>query len=171
MKFHTLFSDRFILKILTKELVTETYLAWFKPENDSGFIEYTRNQNITLDSLKIFVEEKFNSKDCLFFGIFDLKDNKHIGNIKFEPVNFQLGYAVLGVLIGAPEWRGKGVFAEVFKALSAELKSLGISKIYLGVSKENVAAVAAYKKSGFIIDAENFFKIKSEKNLSMVKYL
>lgn len=169
MNFHPIQTDRFVLKILTNDLVTETYLSWFKPENDSGFIEYSKNQNITLDRLKTFVEEKLNSSDCLFFGIFDLEENKHVGNIKFEPLDIEKGYTVLGVLIGAAEWRGKGVFAEVFKVLAAELKNIGINKVYLGVSNDNKAAIAAYEKVGFTIDTENFLGIKPEKGFSMVR--
>ena len=36
-----------------------------------------------------------------------------IGNIKYEPVNSEIGYAVMGILIGEADLRGKGVAAEV----------------------------------------------------------
>ena len=164
-------SERFLMKILTEDLVTETYLSWFKQESGLDHIEYSKNKNITLGSLKQYASEKFNSSECLFFGIYDRKENKHIGNIKFEPINFQQGYTVLGVLIGAAKWRGQGVFTEIFKVLSIELKKLGLKKVYLGVSNDNKAAIAAYEKAGFSLDVKNESKTDQSKGFSMVASL
>ena len=50
--------------------------------------------------MKQYIKEKRNKFDCLFLGIF-LKDaNKHIGNIKLEPIDFENKKATLGILIG-----------------------------------------------------------------------
>lgn len=171
MKFHDIKTERFLLKILTEDQVSPVYLSWFSPQNNVEYIEYASKKNITIESLKTFVQEKLISTDCLFFAIYDFKENKHIGNIKFEPFNISKGYTVLGVLIGAAEWRGKGVFTEVVEAIAVEFKKNKIHKIYLGVNKENNAAVKAYEKAGFISDAENFLEIKPEKGFSMVKHL
>ncbi len=168
MKFQSIETDRFLLKVLTEDQVSETYLSWFNPKNDIEFIEYAKNK-ITLESLKVYVKEKLESENCLFFAIYEKEKNNHIGNIKFEPLNFSEGYTVLGVLIGDPEWRGKSVFTEIFSALIKELGAEGIAKIYLGVSSKNKSAVAAYKKSGFIIDDENFLKIEPSKGFSMIR--
>ncbi len=168
MNHNEVLSERFLLKILTEELVTETYMSWFKQDSDIGFIEYSKNKNITLASLKLYAQEKFNSRECLFFGIYDREESKHIGNIKFEPIDFKQGYTVLGVLIGAAEWRGKGVFTEIFKALSKELKNLGLKKVYLGVSNDNKAAITAYEKAGFSLDVKNESKTDLSKGFSMV---
>jgi ribosomal-protein-alanine N-acetyltransferase len=163
-------SSRFALKVLTPELVSPTYLSWFVKENSSEFIAYAKNQ-VTLESLKEYAQQKLESPEALFIGIFTHDESKHIGNIKFEPINFELGYAVLGILIGDPEWRGKGVFAEISESLEKTLKLKGIRKIYLGVEKENAPAVKAYYKTGYIDDDENFLKIDTTIAHSMVKVL
>ncbi len=171
MNHNEVLSERFLLKILTEDLVTETYLSWFEQKNSLDHIEYSKNKNITLLSLKQYVNEKFNSSECLFFGIYDREKNKHIGNIKFEPIDFKQGYTVLGVLIGAAEWRGRGVFTEIFKALSIELKKIGLKKVYLGVSNHNKAAITAYEKAGFSLDVKNESKTDLSKGFSMVASL
>ena len=40
---------------------------------------------------------------------------QHIGNIKYEPIDFQAATATMGILTGANDWRGKGVGPEVIK--------------------------------------------------------
>ena len=90
-----------------------------------------------------------NSDNCIFLGIFN--NTRHIGNIKFEPIDFIEKYAIMGVLIGDKEWQGKGVFKEIFKQTSKELYSLGINKIYLGVDTNNFNAISSYIKTGFKI--------------------
>lgn len=171
MNFSEVSTERFILKILTPELISNEYLSWFSKDNESSnYIAYAK-QTVTLDSLRLYASEKLASEEALFFGIFTKNNLKHIGNIKFEPVNFKAHYAVLGILIGDPSWRGKGVFGEINAALEEVLRSEGIKKIFLGVEKENVAAVRAYYKTGYADDLDNFLKIDLSKAHSMVKVL
>jgi RimJ/RimL family protein N-acetyltransferase len=62
----------------------------------------------------------------------------------------------MGILIGDPSWRGKGVAKEVIFKTSQYLKKYNqIKKIYLGVDNRNKIALKAYKKAGFKIN-KNF---------------
>jgi RimJ/RimL family protein N-acetyltransferase len=57
----------------------------------------------------------------------------------------------MGMLIGEPDYRGKGVAAEVLLASARWLTShRKIKQIVLGVSKDNAAAIRAYEKVGFV---------------------
>jgi RimJ/RimL family protein N-acetyltransferase len=103
-----------------------------------------------LADLQDYVLERVGREDVLFLGIFEKEHGSHIGNIKYEPVLPDDGSAVMGILIGEPFFRGKGVFAEVFVASAAWLKiERQIDRIYLGVDTTNQAAVRAYQKIGF----------------------
>ena len=83
---------------------------------------------------------------------FGKDNNLHVGNIKYQPVNSQKGYAVMGVLIGDPAYRGLGVASETVKESAIWLKRhRDINQIVLGVDKKNEAAIRAYKKAGFQI--------------------
>lgn len=163
-------TERFVLKILTPALVGEDYLSWFSDPVVTRFIAFSR-AGITIEELRAFAAEKLASPEALFFGIFTQDGLRHIGNIKLEPISSIEKYCVLGVLIGAPEWRGKGVFFEIQKALVKALVRMGIEKIYLGVDLVNDAAILAYEKSGYEIDSKNFLEVNAEKAVSMVKHL
>ena len=168
MNFKDIETERFILKILIPELVSETYVLWFSDKESSSYIQYA-SQSVNLEKLKTYVEEKYQSPAALMFGIFSKENSKHLGNIKFEPIDFQKKIAVLGILIGDQSWRGKGLFGEISVALEYELKSIGIDSICLGVEKDNVSAIRAYEKSGYIIDSSNYLTVDLTKSLCMIK--
>jgi len=160
-------TERFFLRTLTENDATERYLSWLHDADAKQFITAASN-TVGLVSLKKYVIEKTSQKDVYFFGIFDKTTSQHIGNIKYEPVNFKLKYAIVGVLIGESICRGKGVTTEVLKESAIWLREWhNIKQILLGVSKENHAAIQAYKKTGFVIAKTPYIKSTSG-TISMV---
>ena len=80
----------------------------------------------------------------------------HIGNIKYDPIDLKNKFAIMGILIGNKNYRGKGTFKEVFCETSQEIyKKYKIKKIYLGLSNKNAIAKKAYEKVGFETFKEN----------------
>jgi RimJ/RimL family protein N-acetyltransferase len=148
---NSLNSKRFILRDLSCYDANEIYLSWFKDEITSKFILASKT-TFDLADLKNYIRKRTNLDSVRFFGIFDKVQKKHIGNIKYEPINFSMSYAIMGVLIGEPSFRGIGVFREVY-SISAQYirKTYNIKKIFLGVDKKNLAAIKSYEKSGFVI--------------------
>ena len=125
-----------------------------------------------MDSLRKYVKEREGRDDVLFLAIFTRNGHKHIGNIKYEPVDLVNGYAVVGMFIGEREWRGKGVAAEVIRHSSAWLQQTwGIREILLGVAKDNHAAISAYEKAGFKREQTERIVIDPESSISMVLHL
>ncbi|MES2413933.1 MAG: GNAT family protein [Pseudomonadota bacterium] len=144
-------TERFLLRSLAEQDVTERYFSWLSDEEARKFI-ISAATNKNLSSLKAYVLDRVGRKDILFLGIFDRANGLHIGNIKYEPVNLVEGYAVMGVLIGDPAYRGKGVAAEVLRASAGWLKDhRNTRQILLGVSKENHVAIRAYQQVGFVV--------------------
>jgi len=131
--------------------VTHRYLSWLQDEESNRFI-VTANSRHTIDTLKAYVKERMDRKDVLFFGIFLKNNGLHIGNIKFEPIDHVNGTATMGILIGEPNWRGRGAAAEVLGACAEWLyENHSITQIRLGVDRDNLSAIRAYLKSGFRI--------------------
>jgi len=149
-------SERFLLRPLTEGDVTERYLSWLCDSDAERFITAAADTKAISD-LKEYVSDRIGRVDIFFLGIFEKATGLHIGNIKFEPVNSELGYALMGMLIGEPECRGKGVAAEVLLASAQWLKrNRNITQILLGVSKNNTAAIRAYEKVGFKFSKSEF---------------
>jgi [ribosomal protein S5]-alanine N-acetyltransferase len=142
-------TKRFQLKSLTTKDVTEKYLSWFSGSKEViEYIAYAKT-NADINKLRQYVKEREDREDVLFLGIFT-DSGQHIGNIKYEPINLKDKSATMGILIGDKEWRGKGVATEVIKDSSKYLKeNYEITFIDLGVNKDNIVAVSAYKKMKF----------------------
>jgi [ribosomal protein S5]-alanine N-acetyltransferase len=153
-------TKRFQLKILTTKDVTDEYLSWFSKSKDvEKYISFAQKE-ISMDDLIQYVKNKEDRKDVLFLAIFTTF-GQHIGNIKYESISPETGSAVMGILIGDKEWRGKGVASEVVKGSSEYLrKNYKIKKIKLSVRKNNISAVTAYKKMQFKVVNEDDDKFK-----------
>jgi len=161
-------SERFFLRTLIEDDVNARYLEWINGSDKSQYINYT-NQNRTVDEVSTFVTERVNSDTVLFLGIFVRESGEHIGNIKYEPIDFKKSYAIMGILIGKKNWRGRGVAAEVIKASSMWLHNkYGIKQIILGINTGNIWAIKAYEKVGFSEKKTPLIRKIDKTNITMV---
>lgn len=143
-------SERLIYKRVSAEHVSEAYVNWINDPEVNMYLE-TRG-NYTLDLLKTYVEEQFNKE--VYFWAIHLKDsNKHIGNLKIDPIDTETNSGEYGILMGDKINWGKGYAKEAsFSIIKYCFEQLKLSKITLGVIEDNKNAVGLYKKMGFIID-------------------
>lgn len=149
MQNHIIKTKRFTLRELVASDASELYLDWLKNENNQKYI-ITSKETQTINDLENYISTKNISPNAILWGIFH--ENIHIGNIKYEPINFNESYAVMGILIGDLNWRGKGIASEVIEATSRYLKNhFSITTVILGVDSDNLSAIKAYIKTGFII--------------------
>ncbi len=81
------------------------------------------------------------------------ESNKHIGNIKIDPINYKHGYGEYGIMMGdKTEW-GKGYAKEASQTIIKFcFEILNLRKIKLGVVEANIAALELYKKLEFEIE-------------------
>jgi len=155
MNKETIQTKRFVLKPLNVDDVTDRYVGWLNDEKTSEFITFSKQHWNTLDTVRDYVKKIAANPNILFFGIFERSENQHIGNIKFELLEPEKKTAEMGIMIGESCWRGKGVAREVLDGSADYLSNhLQISKIQLGVSKDNLPAVKAYQKAHFSIKKE-----------------
>ncbi len=164
-------TQRFALRSLTTEDVSARYQSWFNAEIASMGVSSARRQP-SLDELRAFVGEREDREDVLFLGIFTKADGTHIGNLKYEPISRDGGYAVLGILIGDKAWWGKGVATEVLRPTAHWLRErYGIREIVLGVMKDNALALRGYEKVGFRAEPSPYIKYDVTLHECMVWHL
>jgi ribosomal-protein-alanine N-acetyltransferase len=164
-------TSRFALRPLTPDDASERYSRWLDDEQARRFIVAARAPH-DLAALRSYIAERCGRRDVLFLGIFVRTDGTHIGNIKFEPIDEREGYAVMGILIGDRPWRGKGVTTEVLEASTAWLaEHRGIQEVVLGVERDHSAAIQAYEKAGFRIEATQRIALDLRSQTAMVKHM
>ncbi len=140
--------NRFFLKILEKENVTREYCNWL---NDPVVNKYLETRSASIRELEGYVAGKLMDKKSLLFGIFNKLDNKHIGNIKLEPIDFERFCATMGIIIGDKHYWGRGLATEATRVLvDYAFNELGLKEINLGVISENKPAIRVYEKCGFV---------------------
>ena len=150
MKACNLESHRLYYKPLSKSHLSQSYVNWM---NDDDVIRYLESGgDYTMQKLEAYIEEQ-EKKEILFWAIHLKSSNKHIGNIKIDPINTKTNSGEFGILIGDKLSWGKG-FAkeasiEIIKYCFNEIK---LSKITLGVIEDNIKALDLYGNLGFIIE-------------------
>lgn len=142
---------RVYLRGLRENDASQEYCRWL---NDPAVNKFLVTTSSTMEELKSYIKQRVESGNCLFAGIFLNKNDRHIGTIKLEPIDWQKKEATLGILIGDKDSQGYGFGAESLALLLDYAdKELGLKKIKLGTFSGNAPAIACFKKVGFDIDA------------------
>ena len=142
--------NRIFLRILRQSDATKEYCGWL---NDSRVNLYLATKRATIAGLKKYIREKNKSSNALLFGIFFRENQKHIGNIKLEPIDFKESKTTVGIMIGDKNYWGKGLATEAIKLLTDfAFRKLKLGEVNLGVISEHKSAIKAYKKAGLKID-------------------
>lgn len=142
-------SNRLKLIPLGMSHLTANYVNWMNDPEVNKYLE--SGGDYTIEKLREFLGH-VEQLNILFWAIHLKSDNKHIGNIKIDPINKKHRYGEYGIMMGdRSEW-GKG-FAKEATVLVLDFcfsQRLNLRKINLGVHYKNKAALELYKKIGFL---------------------
>ena len=141
--------EQIYLRPITMEDISERYRSWF---SDSDVNKYIEVRNISAAELRSYVSKKINDPLVVFMGIFDKTNNKHIGNVKLEPIDKKNGRTIFSIVIGEKSYWGRGIGTESTRLISDyALNEIGLYEVELGVVSEHSKATHAYEKAGFKI--------------------
>lgn len=142
------------MDVIIKELqsidVTTEYYSWFSQQDISDNIAWKPSDDITrgLDQLRDYVDLNLKSNNSVLFGIY--VDTIHVGNLKYDNLTSESSCCTVGILIGNPSFRGKGLAAKsLIKGNKIIMRTYGISIFELRVYSWNKHAISAYQKAGF----------------------
>jgi RimJ/RimL family protein N-acetyltransferase len=149
---HSIRSGNIVLKSISSEHVSDTYLSWLcDPQVTNGII--TTSNQYDLLKLKNYVEKMIADETTYMFAIHDWLTNQHIGNIKLYDINEVNKTCGLGLLIGDKNFWGKGVGTDACNAVvDFAFDKLHMRKIWLTAFCSNKGAIALYSKVGFEIE-------------------
>lgn len=146
--FKKLVGDRIYLSPRNVEDV-EKFTEWL---NDFETTEYIGRSGmiVTLDGEKKFLEENNSLDNAVIFSIVTLKEDKLIGTISIENINYISRKGALGVFIGDKEYRENGYGTEAIRLiLDYGFNHINLNNIALDLMEFNERAYACYKKCGF----------------------
>jgi RimJ/RimL family protein N-acetyltransferase len=140
--------NKIFLRILKQKDSANAYLKWLKDSRINQYLE-SRWSAQSLTILKEYIKKMYNSKNDYLMGVFLLKSNQHIGNIKIGKIDYNNKTAEIGFLISA-EYSGMGFGTEAVRiAVKFALKKLKLEYIYGQVIEKNFKSSTIFKKNGF----------------------
>ncbi len=80
-----------------------------------------------------------------------------VGELRVEPNWF--GFGEIGMMVSA-DWRGRGVGTALVVAAIEWARANGLHKLTLSVFPHNVAAIALYRKTGFVEEGRRVKQIR-----------
>ncbi len=147
----TLNSERLRLMPLNLTHCTTEYVAWMNNHRVFRYLE--TGGNYKMEDLRKYLGSVEAIDSMLFWAIHLKESEKHIGNIKIDPVNKRHGLGEYGIMMGDSDEWGKGYAKEASEIVIDHcFRELRLRKITLGVIDQNVAAVNLYKKLGFQVE-------------------
>ncbi len=140
-------SERLFFEPLSLKHLSQTYVNWLNNKEVNRFLE--SRGGYTLETLESYLV-KHEKKGILFWAIHIKKSQKHIGNIKIDPIDLEQNSGEYGIMMGdTSEW-GKGYAKEASRViLNHCFKDLKLSQITLGVVDKNKEALKLYENIGF----------------------
>lgn len=141
------------LRTLGADDASATYLAWLSDPEVSQFLEVRFSPPQTVKHLQQFIEQTNASKDSLMLGIFLHSENRHIGNIKLGPIDWNHSVADIGLLLGDKTQWGKG-YATVAISLITDYAFglLKLTKLTAGCYALNEGSTKAFVRAGFVVE-------------------
>lgn len=125
------------------------YVNWMNDPVVCAYLE--SGGDYTFEKLKEYLSQLVKNP-ILFWAIHLKSNNKHIGNIKIDPINLQHKYGEYGIMMGDKSEWGNGYASEASQLVISFCfsVSLNIRKINLGVYSKNISAIKLYHNLGFV---------------------
>lgn len=152
MKTRFLESDNIYLRPLSVNDDLSEYESWLNDQEITRFMG-SGKMPISSDSLKDYISKMNASKNDFLLGLFLCENEKHIGNLTLEHIEWIHRKAELGIVIGARDCLGKGYATEaVNMVLKHCFERLNLNKITAGMVSINATSQRLFEKCGFILE-------------------
>lgn len=130
----------------TEEHLTQRYLAWL---NDPDVNAYSRRRGTcsTFDDARLYMAALRADEVVLAIVIGD----RHVGNIKFGPVEWANACADISILVGERDVWGHGIGAEAIYLVSRYLlREIGLNRVH--ADSRNPAFLRLVEKLGWSVE-------------------
>ena len=152
MKLDTpLYDEHIALRTLQSVDATTVYLDWLSNPVINAYLEIRFSPPQSVSELAVLIAEVNASSHTLMCGIFLRKNDRHIGNIKLGPIDWNHKVGDIGFLIGDQEQWGKGYASKAILLLADyAFFHLALAKLTAGCYAENEGSRLALLKASFV---------------------
>lgn len=119
-----------------------------------AYTEFKPDHQISLKTEQDWLKKKLSNKNEQRFAICLASNHRYIGNIQLLDIDSNAGS--FHIFIGEKEFWGKGIAQQATRLiLNYAFAELGLQQVELEVNAANLAAIAVYKKMGFLNTGSN----------------
>lgn len=134
---HFLQSENLILRSLEREDLTEEYLQWLNDEEVCRYNSHAVFPN-SFFKMQNYFDSIQGNNSTIVMAIISKDQDKHIGNISLQSINWINRSAEFAILLGDKEYWGKGVATEAVQLIMEYgFSRLNLHRICCGTSAEN----------------------------------
>jgi ribosomal-protein-alanine N-acetyltransferase len=145
---------KYYLRTLTSSDVSEKYLRWVRDPEVTKYLDIKNNRYDNIDVLYDYVNTFENVNNKFLFGVFDNKDNAHIGNASVYNIHYRNGTFDIGYLIGEKEYWGKNASVELLvMLLKFSFDDLKLRKFFGGLYANHLQSRFVLRRMGFVQEA------------------
>lgn len=144
----TIAGDRVALGPLRRDLIP-LYHAWISNLETTQYLSEAGSAP-TLDEEVEWYEREIRKSNSQTFTIYALPDYQPIGSVNLHQINHKHRKANMGIMIGEPDMRGRGLGTEAVELIvDYGFHALELHSIWLTTYEFNVAGHKAYARAGF----------------------
>ena len=141
----------FEVACLRDEHVTSDYVAWLNDEENRRFT--AGSDKVTLESQRQYVRDVGAGEGRLLLGLFSGHDGLVGTSGMHEVGRLDADTSYMGIFIGHPGYRGRGLGAVWVWVVAAILfSSFSALKVTAGCLSANTPSVKSFEKAGFVIE-------------------
>ncbi len=142
------------LAALNAEEAVEAFARW------GVDTEFGRQLNISTrppnrpQQIQLFLEkEQSEDPTAISFSVRTLADDRMIGFVVFDGINWQHGDTFVAIGVGDPDYRGRGYGTDAMRVmLRFGFQELNLHRIQLNAFSYNERAIKSYLKAGFVLE-------------------
>ena len=97
--------ERIYLRPVVSSDATPDYAGWLNDPETTRYLESGAMAE-TVESISAYIARYQNRSDALFLAIVLRDGDRHVGNLKLEPIDWRHRKATLGIMIGDGAARG-----------------------------------------------------------------
>ncbi|MDP3703812.1 MAG: GNAT family N-acetyltransferase, partial [Candidatus Omnitrophota bacterium] len=116
MDYPPLVGERIYLRRLDARDLTPQYLGWLNDPDVTKYME-TGREPMTMEKLRAYWQRFQGSETDLLYAIILRADERHIGNVALNHIQWTSRVADTGLMIGCREFWGKGYAFEAWSLL------------------------------------------------------
>ena len=153
MKENYLHGNLVYLTVEEPETLANTYPRWWRGSEYMRLYDSIPRPLFSKDTMKMWLEKDLDKsvQDKFGFGIRTLEDDRLIGDVGLDGVNWALGDAFVGIGLGEKQDWGQGFGTDAMRVLLRfAFLELNLRRVSLDVFEYNPRALRSYLKAGFV---------------------